>query len=107
MAWRHLGAAFVFGAAVGGWKGRPRGQASGTPIKIGVLLPMTGTTSVSAAEPLNWARDATNAAGGIHGHPIELVYEDIGPANEDPATAPDRVLAQAQKFLTDPDIQAV
>ncbi|KAA3659038.1 MAG: hypothetical protein DWQ04_23445 [Chloroflexi bacterium] len=53
-------------------------EASGDPVPIGVLLPATG--------PVGWVADAIpaielavediNAAGGVHGRPIEIFIED-------------------------------
>jgi ABC-type branched-subunit amino acid transport system substrate-binding protein/glycosylphosphatidylinositol transamidase (GPIT) subunit GPI8 len=47
-------------------------------IRIGVMLPLTGPDAVGFRAPLEWARENVNAAGGIDGRPIELVYRDIG-----------------------------
>jgi ABC-type branched-subunit amino acid transport system substrate-binding protein len=47
-----------------------------TPVRIGVLLPLTG--DVELREPLEWAKDNINREGGIGGRPVELVYRDTG-----------------------------
>src|SRR5262249_40779792 len=53
--------------------------ATGTPSKVGIMCSCTGAARV--AEPLvtngyhAWAQ-ATNDAGGINGHPIQLITED-------------------------------
>jgi ABC-type branched-subunit amino acid transport system substrate-binding protein len=47
-----------------------------TPVRIGVLLPITG--DIGLKEPLEWARDNINRQGGIGGRPVELVYKDTG-----------------------------
>jgi len=49
---------------------------SHTPVRIGVLLPLTG--DVDLREPLDWAQDTINAQGGIGGRQVELVYRDTG-----------------------------
>ena len=52
---------------------------SHTPVRIGVLLPLTG--DVELKEPLEWAKDTINQQGGIGGRPIELVYKDTNSGN--------------------------
>ncbi|MFA4876631.1 MAG: C13 family peptidase [Methanoregula sp.] len=49
---------------------------AGTPVRIGVLLPVTG--DVEYKEPLEWAKENINRQGGIGGRPVELVYKDTG-----------------------------
>jgi branched-chain amino acid transport system substrate-binding protein len=49
------------------------------PVKIGVLLGLTGTASVACIESLNsikLAVEEINRAGGVLGRPIQLVVED-------------------------------
>lgn len=53
--------------------------ASGKPYKIGIILPMTGTTADYGADfdrGAMLAEEEINAAGGINGRPIELVHGD-------------------------------
>ncbi|WP_292368289.1 C13 family peptidase [Methanoregula sp. UBA64] len=50
-----------------------------TPVRIGVLLPITG--DVDLKDPLEWAKDNINARGGIGGRQVELVYRDTGSGN--------------------------
>ncbi|GAB6286858.1 MAG: hypothetical protein STSR0009_30610 [Methanoregula sp.] len=50
-----------------------------TPVRVGVLLPLTGDVEVK--EPLEWARENINRHGGIGGRPLELVYKDTGTGN--------------------------
>jgi ABC-type branched-subunit amino acid transport system substrate-binding protein/glycosylphosphatidylinositol transamidase (GPIT) subunit GPI8 len=61
--------------AVGAWAGYMIIHAH-TPVRIGVLLPLTG--DVELKEPLEWAKDNINRHGGIGGRQIELVYKDTG-----------------------------
>jgi len=68
------------------------------PVRIGVLLPLTGSSELGYRKPLEWARDNINAAGGIGGRPIELVYADIGKTDCQEA---------AQRFLDDATVAAV
>ena len=59
----------------------------GVPIKIGALLPLTGPSAASGQDMRNayeLAKEQINAAGGINGQPIEVIYEDD---RNDPATA--------------------
>ncbi len=67
-----------------------------TPVRIGVLLPMTG--DVNLKDPLEWAKDTINQQGGIGGRPIELVYKDTGSGNTSDL---------AQELLTDDSIRVV
>jgi len=46
------------------------------PIRIGVLLPLSGAGDVGWREPLDFAADNINHHGGPAGRPVELVYED-------------------------------
>lgn len=54
------------------------GCGSRGPVRIGVLLPLTGPEAVGAQGPLTWAQENINAAGGIDGRPVEFVYRDLG-----------------------------
>ncbi|MBV8160537.1 MAG: ABC transporter substrate-binding protein [Acidimicrobiia bacterium] len=67
------------------------------PLRVGVMLPLTGPDAVGFQAPLEWARDAVNAAGGIDGRPLELVWADIG---RQPAAQ------VAQRFAKDSSIAA-
>nr|WP_320161082.1 C13 family peptidase [uncultured Methanoregula sp.] len=67
-----------------------------TPVRIGVLLAMTG--DVEFKEPLEWARDTINSQGGIAGRQVELVYKDTSTGN---------ITRQAQEFLDDDSIHIV
>jgi branched-chain amino acid transport system substrate-binding protein len=54
-------------------------NAAGSPYKIGVTFPLTGPLAVSANDYLPGAQiavDDINRAGGISGHPLQLVVED-------------------------------
>jgi len=54
------------------------GQAN-APYKIGITLPMTGQFAVNGNTflvPIQAAVDEINAAGGVKGHPLQLVLED-------------------------------
>jgi branched-chain amino acid transport system substrate-binding protein len=55
------------------------GSASGTPIAVGAMGTFTGVASGSTADTKtvfqDWV-DATNAAGGINGHPIQATILD-------------------------------
>jgi len=67
-----------------------------TPVRIGVLLPVTG--DVELREPLEWAKDTINSQGGIAGRPVELVYKD---------TATGNITVQAEELLDDDSIRIV
>ena len=64
--------------------------ATGTPITIGAILDLTGPTAASDAyqlQGIKLAMSQINAAGGVHGHPLQLSSADDGanPANDGPA----------------------
>lgn len=67
-----------------------------TPVRIGVLLPMTG--DIELREPLEWAKDNINREGGIGGRPVQLVYKDTNKGN---------VTQLAGELLDDPTIHIV
>jgi ABC-type branched-subunit amino acid transport system substrate-binding protein/glycosylphosphatidylinositol transamidase (GPIT) subunit GPI8 len=50
-----------------------------TPVRIGVLMPLTG--DVDFKTPLEWAKDTINSQGGIGGRQVEIVYKDTGTEN--------------------------
>ncbi len=64
-------------AVVGGLCSGCSSTQSG-PIRIGVMLPLSGPDAVGYQAPLEWAKENVNAAGGVNGRPIELVYRDTG-----------------------------
>ena len=81
-------------AACGGTSSGPP-QASGPPIKIGVLDDNAASTAVEGAEMrvnTDLAVAQINAAGGIHGHPLQLIYTD-------PQAQPDQAISQAQSLV--------
>ncbi|MEI7857150.1 MAG: ABC transporter substrate-binding protein, partial [Methanomicrobiales archaeon] len=81
--------------AVGAWIGYTIIHAN-TPVRIGVLLPITG--DIEFKEPLDWARDTINSQGGIAGRQVELVYKDTGSGN---------ITKLAQELLNDDSVRIV
>lgn len=81
--------------AAAAWAGYTITHAN-TPVRIGVLLPMTG--DVEFREPLEWAKENINRQGGIGGRQIELVYRDTGTGDTS---------ALAQELLADGSIRIV
>ncbi|MFF3467204.1 ABC transporter substrate-binding protein [Streptomyces sp. NPDC002619] len=69
--------------------------ASGTPIKFGVVSPVTGATAVPAFQQGVKAAAAyvNNQLGGVNGHPLEMVYCD------DQGQDPSKNAACVQKFV--------
>jgi branched-chain amino acid transport system substrate-binding protein len=69
--WKFAVAALAVGLA---------GTASAAdPVKVGVLLPLSGSSAISGQEILlgiKLAAEEVNAKGGVIGRPIELVIED-------------------------------
>ncbi|ADJ45602.1 branched-chain amino acid ABC transporter periplasmic protein [Amycolatopsis mediterranei S699] len=76
---------------------------TGTPIKIGVLANVSGPTGASEASATKvfqaWAAH-TNQAGGIGGHPVQVVVKDT--KEDAPAAA-----AAARSLISDSSIAAV
>ena len=97
MDWRSwLGAAVV---GLGGWAG----SAAAEPIKIGAVLPFSGGVELYGAQArlgLDLAAADINAAGGILGRPVEIVYRDDG-------TLPDIATEAAQKIVEQDRVLAV
>ncbi len=61
--------------------------AAGEPIKLGAIIPLTGPSAATGQDMKNGyelAKKQVNAAGGINGRPLDVVYEDD---KNDPATA--------------------
>jgi ABC-type branched-subunit amino acid transport system substrate-binding protein/glycosylphosphatidylinositol transamidase (GPIT) subunit GPI8 len=81
--------------AAGAWMGYTVIHTN-TPVRIGVLLPVTG--DIEYKEPLEWAKDTINSQGGIGGRPVELVYKDTGSGN---------TTQLAHEFLNDDSIRIV
>jgi branched-chain amino acid transport system substrate-binding protein len=72
-------AALVLGAMLGLSASASAQPAQGEPYKIGIILPMTGTTADYGADfnrGAILAEEEINAAGGIKGRPIKLVHGD-------------------------------
>ncbi len=85
--------------------GRNKAEAPGNtgPIKIGVLLPLTGEAAVYG-EPgrnvLMLAAEEINTSGGINGRRIELIIEDAKCSGKDAASA-------AQKLINVDKVQVI
>ncbi len=73
------------------------------PVKVGVLLPITGPNANDFDLALEMARKRINMAGGIRGRHLELVYRDLGPPND----SVEQTVAFAKEFVGDSSIQAV
>lgn len=68
------------------------------PLRIGVLLPLSGPQDRDLDEVLKWAADGVNAKGGIGGRRVELVLRD---------TSGQDIKRLARGFIDDPSIQVV
>jgi len=69
-----------------------------SPLRIGVLLPITGRRSIYSDEVLDWAADNVNRNGGINNRAVELVYKD---------TSTGDTLLLAQELIDDSSIEIV
>ncbi len=68
------------------------------PLRIGVLLDLTGSQFIKPDKVLNWAADNFNKSGGINGREVELVYKDA---------AKGELERLAQELINDPSINIV
>jgi branched-chain amino acid transport system substrate-binding protein len=71
-------------------------QATKEPYKIGCLVPLTGIASWSGLISQRGAQvqtDLINAAGGVNGHPIEVIYYDTQSKPEESSRAAYRLIA--------------
>ena len=78
--------------ACGGSASPTTSQANLSPITLGVLDDHATSTGVEGAEMqvnTDLAVAQVNAAGGIHGHPLKVVYQD-------PNAQPDQAQSMAQ-----------
>nr|WP_256731153.1 ABC transporter substrate-binding protein [Ralstonia pickettii] len=83
--------------AVGQSTAAAAAPASGEPLYFGVSGPLTGQNAQYGAQwkaGFDLALEQINAAGGIHGRPLQYVFED---SQSDPRQA----VAIAQKFVAD------
>src|SRR6476646_8087927 len=74
--------------------------AQGEPYKIGIILPMTGSTADYGTDfkrGAELAEEAINAKGGINGHPIKLEYGDSKNSPKD-AVAEFKRLVEVEKL---------
>ena len=71
--------AFLLALPLSGVFAAPPAAAKGEPILIGTIQPMTGPYAafgVKFYQAYNLAADEINAAGGVRGRPIQIVFED-------------------------------
>jgi ABC-type branched-subunit amino acid transport system substrate-binding protein len=90
-------------AACGGSTPAGPTQANGSPITIGVLDDHAASTAVEGAEMqvnTDLAVAQVNAGGGIHGHPLKVVYAD-------PQAAPDQAVSQAQNLVQQQNVDVL
>jgi branched-chain amino acid transport system substrate-binding protein len=77
--------------------------AAGTPIVIGVMGSFSGVASGSTADAKVLAQDwvsATNASGGINGHPVQAIYLDD-------LNTPSTALTNAQQLVNQDHVKAI
>ncbi len=73
--------------------------------KVGVMLPISGTTQLDFEKGLYWAVEEVNKQG-VLGRKLEIDWEDIGTIPDD-ANVLKAHAAAARRFLEDPEISAV
>jgi branched-chain amino acid transport system substrate-binding protein len=75
-----IGIVILVVVVLGGWYALSRnGGLEEGPVKVGVILPLTGDSSKygePAQRVMQIALDEVNALGGVDGNPIELIFED-------------------------------
>jgi branched-chain amino acid transport system substrate-binding protein len=75
------------GATTASTSGSSAAQATGAPIKVGVICACSGAFGSAIStwdDTYNAWVSATNAAGGINGHPVKVYFKDDG---SNPATS--------------------
>ena len=85
------------------WMALPSGAKSAEPIKIGAVLPFSGGVELYGQQAklgLDLAAKEINAAGGILGRPVEIIYADD---KTDPAAA----VEATQKLVTHDGVLAL
>ena len=90
-------------SAVLAWLGICGAVQAADPIKIGAVLPFSGGVELYGAQAklgLDLAAADINAAGGILGRPVEIVYRDDG-------TRPNIAAEAARKVVEDDGVLAV
>lgn len=78
-------------------------HAAPDPIRIGVVLSTTGPGAATGIPDRNGvllAQKTINAAGGVQGRPIELVFEDD-------TSSPDVAISKANKLIHTEKVQAI
>ncbi|WP_439894278.1 ABC transporter substrate-binding protein (plasmid) [Ralstonia sp. 25C] len=97
LGWRRWMVRAMWVAAAGAAGQATAAPASGEPLYFGVSGPLTGQNAQYGAQwkaGFDLALEQINAAGGIHGRPLQYVFED---SQSDPRQA----VAIAQKFVAD------
>lgn len=83
---------------------KKEGQGTkGEPIKMGALVPLTGFVGILGPPMKNNAQlavDDINAAGGVMGHPIDLIVEDT-------ASDPDTAVERARKLIQQDQVNVI
>jgi|SRR5579875_97809 branched-chain amino acid transport system substrate-binding protein len=83
--------------------GSASGVSGAAPIMVGVMGSFTGVASGSTADAKtvfqDWV-DATNAAGGINGHPVQAIYLDD-------LNTPSTALANAEQLVNQDHVKAI
>lgn len=82
--------------------GKVLAQANRTPIKIGAMLPLTGLAAASSIDVkvgIEIAAAHINAAGGVDGRPIEIVFRDDKANPNDAVAAVRELVGDGIKFL--------
>jgi branched-chain amino acid transport system substrate-binding protein len=97
---RHLLALGTTGLGLAALSDALRAQGSG-PIRIGVLIPLTGATSQFGAtmgKAAQLAAEEVNAAGGVKGRKVEVIVED-DQSNPEAAVRAARKLIDVDKVI--------
>lgn len=91
------------GSGSSGGSGSGSGEPAGTPVKIGVAVPLTGDIA-KASEAMVGVTEAwaewVNANGGIGGHPVQILTEDSKASGQ-------VLLAVMKRFVEDEKVAAV
>jgi branched-chain amino acid transport system substrate-binding protein len=96
-------------AAASAMWGSRRARAA-DPIRIGAILPLSGTAEIVGTKQklgIEIARDQVNAAGGVIGRPLEIVFrDDRGDPNQAVAAARD-LTSSGANLIIGPSLSAL
>lgn len=93
--------AVIIVAVIGGFYYLTLPQAPSEPLKLGIMIPLSGASARDGQLMKNaftLAADEINAQGGIRGRKIELIIEDIGATSDLAVSAAKKLVSQDKVY---------